>query len=89
MCCLISNWVMPQDVDLKSDLRQRWPDTGQIYLVDGDGTLVFVTLSLEEAKDSGAYRNSRLVPEIWVRTPGGDYVRLLCRRTTSAHGMEK
>ncbi len=24
--------------------------------MDGDGTLVFVTLSLEEAKDSGAYR---------------------------------
>jgi hypothetical protein len=34
-----------------------------------------VTLSLEEAKDSRPYRNSRLVPEIWVRTPGGDYVK--------------
>ena len=63
------------DVDLKSDLAQRGRDTGQIYLVDGEGTLVFVTLSLEEAKDPGAYRNSRLVPEIWVRTPGGDYVK--------------
>jgi hypothetical protein len=30
---------------------------------------------VEEAKDSGAHRNSRLVPEIWVRTPGGDYVK--------------
>ena len=38
------------DIDLKSDLAQRGRDTGQIYLVDGDGTLVFVTLSLEEAK---------------------------------------
>jgi|RhiMethySRZTD1v2_1073278.scaffolds.fasta_scaffold93076_2 hypothetical protein len=63
------------DVDLKSDLAQRGRDTGQIYLVDGNGTLVFVTLSLEEAKGSGAYRNSRLVPEIWVRTPSGDYAK--------------
>jgi hypothetical protein len=62
-------------VDLKSDLAQHGRDTGQIYLVDGDGTLVFVTLSLEEAKDSGAYRYSRAVPEIWVRTSGGDYVK--------------
>ncbi|HET6962625.1 MAG TPA: hypothetical protein VFJ27_09010 [Terriglobia bacterium] len=62
------------DVDLKSDLAERGRDSGQIYLVDGDGTLVFVTLSLEEAKDSGAYR-SRLVPEIWVRTSGGNYVK--------------
>jgi hypothetical protein len=50
-------------------------DTGQIYLVDPDGTLVLVTLSLEEAKDSGAYRNRALVPEIWVRTPGGVYLK--------------
>ena len=57
------------DLDLKSDLAGHGRDTGQIYLVDGDGTLVFVTLSLEEAKNSGAYRNSRFVPEIWVRTP--------------------
>ena len=63
------------DVDLKSDLSERGRDSGQIYLVDGDGTLVFVTLSLEEAKDSGAHRNSRLVPEIWVRTSGGNYVK--------------
>jgi hypothetical protein len=64
-----------RDVDLKSDLAGRGRDTGQIYLVDGDGTLVFVNLSLEEAKDPGAYRYSRAVPEIWVRTSGGDYVK--------------
>jgi hypothetical protein len=63
------------DVDLKSDLAQRDRDTGQIYLVDGEGTLVFVTLSLEEAKSSGAYRNGTAVPEIWVRTSGGDYAK--------------
>jgi hypothetical protein len=64
-----------RDIDLKSDLAQRGRDTGQIYLVDGEGTLVLVTLSLEEAKDSGGYRNSRLVPEIWVRIPRGDYMK--------------
>jgi hypothetical protein len=64
-----------RDLDLKSDLAGHGRDTGQIYLVDGDGTLVFVTLSLDEAKDSGAYRNRLLVPEIWVRTPSGDYAR--------------
>lgn len=63
------------DLDLKSDLAKFGRDSGQIYLVDGDGTLVFVTLSLKEAKDSGSYRNNTLVPEIWVRTPSGDYVK--------------
>jgi|GEM_PF-3444747 len=62
-------------VDLKSDLMQRGRDIGYIYLVDADGMLVFVTLSLDEAKDHGAYRNSALVPEIWVRTPGGRYMK--------------
>ena len=64
------------DLDLKSDLAKYGKDSGQIYLVDGDGTLVFVTLSLEEAKDSGAYRNTGLVPEIWIRTASGG----LCER---------
>ena len=63
------------DLDLKSELTRRGRDTGYIYLVDTDGTLVFVTLSLHEAKDSGAYRNRALVPEIWVRTPGGEYIK--------------
>src|SRR5262245_46471979 len=63
------------DLDLKSDLAQRGRDSGQIYLVDGDGTLVFITLSPEEAKDPGAYRNRSTVPEIWVRTARGDYLK--------------
>src|SRR5436190_17538388 len=54
------------DLDLKSDLAKYGSDSGQIYLVDASGTLVFVTLSLAEAKDSGAIRNSASVPEIWV-----------------------
>ncbi len=63
------------DLDLKSDVAARGRDTGQIYLVDGEGTLLFVTLSLEEAKDPRAYRSSKLVPEIWVRTPVGDFLK--------------
>ncbi len=63
------------DLDLKADLAARGRDSGEIYLADTDGTLVFVTLSLEEAKNSSAYRNRRLVPEIWARTPNGDYVK--------------
>ncbi len=63
------------DLDLKSDLARFGRDSGQIYLVDGGGTLLFVTLSLEESKDSSAHRNGGLVPEIWVRTPSGDYVK--------------
>jgi hypothetical protein len=62
-------------LDLKSDLKQRGRDPGYIYLVDEDGMLVLVTLSLDEAKDSRAYRNTTLVPEIWVRTPGGNYMK--------------
>ena len=64
-----------RDLDLKSDLATLGRDTGQIYLVDEEGTLVFVTLSLEEAKDSRAYRSNKLVPEIWVRTPVGEFVK--------------
>jgi hypothetical protein len=63
------------DIDLKSDLARHGRDSGQIYLVDNDGTLVFVTLSVEESKASGAYRNNGPVPEIWIRTPGGDYAK--------------
>jgi hypothetical protein len=37
--------------------------------------LLFVTLSLEEAKGSRPYRNRKLVPEIWVRTPVGEFVK--------------
>jgi hypothetical protein len=62
-------------IDLKSDLARLGRDSGQIYLVDNDGTLVFVTLSVEESKASGAYRSNGPVPEIWIRTPGGDYAK--------------
>lgn len=63
-------------IDLKGDLAERQRDTGYLYLVDNDGTLVFVTLSLEEAKDASAYRKGGLIPEIWVRTPLGEYLKV-------------
>ncbi len=68
-------------LDLKSDLARRGRDLGYIYLVDTEGTLVFVTLSNEEVKDSKAYKKRMLVPEIWVRTPVGDYAKV----ASSAH----
>ena len=64
-----------RDLDLKSDLAGLGRDTGQIYLVDGDGTLVFVTLSLEQAKDSSSNRRNRFIPEIWVRTTDGKFMK--------------
>ena len=70
-----------QDLDLKSDLAKYGRDCGQIYLVDTNGTLVFITLSLDEAKDPSANRNSTLVPEIWVRDSKGSYRKV----ATSAH----
>jgi hypothetical protein len=69
------------DLDLKADLAVRGRDSGEIHLADTDGTLVFVTLSLEEARNSRAYRNRSLVPEIWARTSKGDYVKV----AASAH----
>jgi hypothetical protein len=63
------------ELDLKSDLARRGRDLGQIYLADSEGTLVFITLSLDEARDPSAYRDGALVPEIWVRTPIGDYLK--------------
>ena len=72
------------DLDLKSDLSRRGRVTGQIYLADTDGTLIFITLSLDEAKDPSAYRDRALVPEIWVRTPAGDYWKVVA----SAHYQE-
>lgn len=64
-----------EDLDLKADLARHDRDTGQIYLADPDGTLVFITLSLAEAAASGPPRSPEPVPEIWVRTPRGDYMK--------------
>jgi len=70
-----------QDLDLKSDLAKYGRDCGQIYLVDTNGTLVFITLSLDEAKNPSSSRSSTLVPEIWVRDSKGSYWKV----AASAH----
>ena len=69
------------ELDLKADLAAHGRDLGPISLVDDAGLLLFITLSLDEAKDSGAYRKQAHVPEIWVRTPAGDYLKV----AASAH----
>ena len=63
------------DLDLNSDLAKRGRDTGQIYLTDTNGTLVFVNVSLDEAKNPKAHRDKTIIPELWVRTSGGDYLK--------------
>ena len=73
-------------LNLKSDLAMRGRELGYIYLIDTNGTLIFVTMSKNEAKEfnslnSSAYKNSGLIPVIWARTPAGDYVKV----ATSAH----
>jgi hypothetical protein len=65
------------DLDLKADLAARGRDLGYIYLADAHGTLIFVTPSLQ----AGAGAQSRsaspdYVPEIWARTPAGDYLKV-------------
>ncbi len=62
------------DLDLKADLAKHGRDTGQIYLADTQGTLVFITQSLAEA--SAAKRDREPTPEIWVRTAAGDYLKI-------------
>jgi hypothetical protein len=64
-----------RDMDLKGDLAGRGRDRGELYLADGEGTIVFVTVSLDQAKNPKAYRDGEIVPEIWVRTPSGEYLK--------------
>ena len=73
---LLLDFKLPKTevLNLKSDLEMRGRDLGYFYMVDTAGTLVFITLSIEEAKAPNASRNSALVPEIWVRTPARDYL---------------
>jgi len=73
-------------LNVKADLDKHGRELGYIYLVDSAGTLVFVTLSQQEAKEfnslnSSAYQNSGRVPDIWVRTATGDYAKV----AASAH----
>ena len=62
-----------EELDLKSDLakHQRSPD--QIYLVDGAGTLLFITSAKHQA--TGARATEQQAPELWVRTSTGRYLK--------------
>jgi len=73
-------------LNLKADLARYGREFGYIYLVNPDGTLVFVTMSQKEAQEyhslnSSEYQNSGLVPEIWIRTVSGSYFKV----ASSAH----
>jgi len=63
-------------LDLKGDLARLGRDSGLIYLVDPDGTLLFITLPLAVAKDARAYRKNNEDQEIWLRTAVGDYLKV-------------
>jgi hypothetical protein len=63
-------------LDLKGDLARLGRDSGVIYLVDPDGTLLFITLPLAAAKDARAYRKNNEDQEIWLRTASGDYLKV-------------
>ncbi|HTL17918.1 MAG TPA: hypothetical protein VL793_11820 [Patescibacteria group bacterium] len=63
------------ELDLRSDLGKHGREPGEIYLVDSTGTLVFVTRALQQPKIGSAVDRSVEVPEIWVRMPGGAYLK--------------
>lgn len=63
-------------LDLKGDLARRGRECGEIYLVAPDGTLLFVTQPLSTDGDSRSRRKNADESEIWVRTAGGDYLKV-------------
>ncbi|MRR53911.1 MAG: hypothetical protein EG822_05275 [Deltaproteobacteria bacterium] len=63
-------------LDLKGDLARRGRDCGEIYLAAPDGTLLFVTQPLSTDGDSRSRGNNVDESEIWVRTAGGDYLKV-------------
>lgn len=64
------------DLDLKADLARHDRDTGQIYLVRPDGTLLFITPSLQESENADLQSRPDFKPEIWVRLPSGEYLKI-------------
>jgi hypothetical protein len=69
------------DLDLKAELAKKGREPGVIYLVDENGTLVFVTAPLQPPEVRTASRDTAPIPEIWVRTPNGQ----LLKAAVSAH----
>lgn len=68
-------------IGLREELAEEGRALGIVYLVDGDGTLVLVTPSLEEAGRNAHWnRDPSIVPELWVRKPDGALVRIAATR---------
>ena len=66
-----------REVPLETELHQRGRATGYIYMVRGDGTLLLICPSEEQkAGHTQWYRDAAIVPELWVRYPGGEYRRI-------------
>lgn len=63
-------------LDLKGDLARFGRDCGEIYLVDQDGTLLFVTQPLPADGESRSRRKNIDTSEIWIRTADGDYLKV-------------
>jgi len=63
-------------LDLKGDLARLGRDSGVIYLVDPDGTLLFITLPPAAVEDARADRKNNEDKEIWLRTAAGDYLKV-------------
>lgn len=60
-------------LDLNGDMAKFGMDPGEIYLIDPDGSLLFVALPLALAKDA---RKNIDQTEIWLRTPGDSYLKV-------------
>ena len=65
-------------LDLNGDMAKLGMDPGEIYLVDPDGTILFVALSQALAKEP---RKNDDLKEIWLRTPDGSYLKVASAST--------
>lgn len=76
----INNGTM-KVVDLEGDLKALGRAEGYIYMIRDDGTLLLICPSLEE-KDHNSqwHRDQGIIPELWVRYPGGKYYRIAASR---------
>lgn len=64
------------DFDLEEDLARHDRDAYVVRLAAPDGTLVLTTSSVEEGETPNIHRRPGFEPELWVRTPGGEYLKV-------------
>jgi hypothetical protein len=66
-----------REIDITGELAVRDRDVGEIYLVDDEGTLVFLNNPLDHAREGrNDPRADDAWPEIWVRTPEGEFLKV-------------